>query len=228
MQRKSVILTGSEGQIGSALWIELESKDYKVIPVDLGDCDLRDMKAVEDLYRNLFKKNDNICGLINCAGVSLFTDSMVRTEDEFDYVVDTNLKGTFNSIKAFVNRCKDESSIVTISSIYGIVSPDFSIYGEGDRKSPEVYGASKAGLIQMTRYFAVYLANRKIRVNCVSPGGILANQDSEFVRRYSERCPMNRMGRSEEVAKGVSFLLGNEASYINGHNLVIDGGLTCW
>jgi NAD(P)-dependent dehydrogenase (short-subunit alcohol dehydrogenase family) len=144
--------------------------------------------------------------------------------------MDVNLKGTFHCIKAFIIHSASESrvrSIVNIGSIYGVVSPDFRIYSEGDRRSPEMYGATKAGVIQMTRYFAVDLAKNGIRVNSISPGGVFnpeSPQDPEFVRKYSERSPMGRMASESEIAATSIFLTSDLASYVTGHNLVVDGG----
>ena len=160
---------------------------------------------------------------------------MDRTEDSLDYVYDVNLKGTLNSIQSFI-KCYDSSpqtsaSIVNIGSLYGIVSPDFRVYNKGDRKNSEIYGATKAGIIQMTKYLAVYLADKNIRVNCVSPGGVF-NQDNpqseDFIKKYSNRCPMKRMAKDTEMVGGIAYLASDISSYVNGHNLVIDGGYTAW
>ena len=129
-------------------------------------------------------------------------------------------------------RKKDHTgSIVNIASMYGSISPDPRIYTDCDRKNSEVYGATKAGIIQMTRYFAVHLAEMNIRVNCVSPGGLYnpdAPQGEDFVKNYSYRNPMGRMGNAEEIIGVVLYLSSNAASYTNGQNIVVDGGMTSW
>ena len=174
--------------------------------------------------------------LINNAGTSVFSDFENRTDEEFYYVVDVNLKGTINCIKYFSKEIKSQnnkskSSIVNVSSIFGLVSPDFRNYIDLNRKNSEIYGASKAGIIQLTKYFSVYLSDLKIRVNCVSPGGIFNPQNPQgpkFIQKYNNKVPMKRMAKVEEIVKPILFLCSNESSYINGHNLVIDGGLTAW
>lgn len=115
-------------------------------------------------------------------------------------------------------------SIVNVASIYGVVAPDFAIYPPGRDPTPIYYGAIKAALIQQTRYLAVYWAERGVRVNSVSPGGIFDNQDPEFLRRYDATVPMRRMVTGEEVAATVCFLLSRESGGITGENILIDGG----
>ena len=83
----------------------------------------------------------------------------------------------------------------------------------------------------MTKYFAVYLADKGIRVNCVSPGGIFNQnnpQNKEFVEKYNQRCPMNRMANDTEMVGGIAYLSSDISSYVNGHNLIIDGGYSSW
>jgi NAD(P)-dependent dehydrogenase (short-subunit alcohol dehydrogenase family) len=91
-----------------------------------------------------------------------------------------------------------------------------------------VYSASKAGVIGLTRHLATYWAESGVRVNSVSPGGIESGQNSKFISKYSQKVPMNRMGRSEEIVGAVLYLASDASSYVTGHNLVIDGGLSCW
>jgi NAD(P)-dependent dehydrogenase (short-subunit alcohol dehydrogenase family) len=80
--------------------------------------------------------------------------------------------------------------------------------------------------VNFTRYLAAYVGPNNIRVNCVSPGGIIDRQPPSFIERYEHKVPMRRMGKPEEIAPAVAFLLSNDASYITGHNLMVDGGWT--
>ena len=115
--------------------------------------------------------------------------------------------------------------------MYGLISPDYRIYSENDRKNSEVYGATKAGVIQMTKYFAVHLADRNIRSNSISPGGVynpVNPQRKEFIKNYEYRCPMKRMARSEEIANVAFFLATELSSYVNGQNITVDGGMSAW
>jgi NAD(P)-dependent dehydrogenase (short-subunit alcohol dehydrogenase family) len=244
---KSVIITGCNGQIGRELCRQYTDVGAKVIGIDIYEkqspdlnlknftyfiSDIRQSTTIEKCFGEIKLRFGSIDILINNAGVATFDHYTKRSEDQLDFMMDVNLKGTFNCIRAFIIHSALDSrdrSIVNIGSIYGVISPDFRIYSEGDRRSPEMYGATKAGVIQMTKYFAVDLAKSGIRVNSISPGGVFnleSPQDSEFVRKYVERSPMGRMASESEIASAVIFLTSNLASYITGQNLVVDGGYT--
>ena len=91
---------------------------------------------------------------------------------------------------------------------------------------PAAYSVIKGGLINFTRYLASYLGSKKVRVNCVSPGGIFDNQNPIFIDNYIKKVPMKRMGLPKDISPTVAFLLSDESSYITGQNIAIDGGLT--
>ena len=168
--------------------------------------------------------------LINNAGVACFTSFEERTEDELDYVIGVNLKGTIFMIQTVFKhffKPQKRGCIINIGSIYGVVSGDMRLYAEGDRKTSEIYGASKAAVINLTKYFAAYMAPN-VRVNCISPGGIFNYQDSDFVQMYSRKVPMERMGKEEELLSTLEYLISDESSYVTGQNIVVDGGLTAW
>jgi NAD(P)-dependent dehydrogenase (short-subunit alcohol dehydrogenase family) len=113
-----------------------------------------------------------------------------------------------------------------MASVYGIVGPDFSIYENTTMTMPAAYSAIKGGIINLTRYLAAYLGPQKIRVNAISPGGIYDNQPANFVNNYNNKVPLRRMGNPDDIAPAVTFLLSDEAGYITGQNLAIDGGWT--
>jgi NAD(P)-dependent dehydrogenase (short-subunit alcohol dehydrogenase family) len=118
-------------------------------------------------------------------------------------------------------------SIVTMSSVYGIVGPDFSVYSGTEMTMPAAYSAIKGGLVNFTRYLASYLGQYNVRANTVSPGGIFDNQNVTFVENYSSKVPMRRMGTPDDISPSVVFLLSNESKYITGQDLAVDGGWTC-
>ena len=127
---------------------------------------------------------------------------------------------------------QEKKSIVNISSVYGVVSPDPRMY-ERDTvlHNPAVYGVIKSGLIQFTKYSAVHLADKNIRVNSVSPGPFPSRaiqENTEFINKIEKKVPLKRIGQPEELAGVVTFLLGNASSYITGENLMVDGGWTAW
>lgn len=247
-QDKIVLVTGATGQLGRNTCRAFKQQGATVVGLDLPgtndnniedfdlflDLDIANKGNVSDAFEKVFKEYGRIDVLINNAGVSTFEPFEDRAEDSFEWVTDVNLKGTFFCIQELAKLSKKysfEASIVNIASMYGVISPDPRIYTDCERKNSEVYGATKAGIIQMTKYFAVHLAEQKIRVNSVSPGGIF-NPDNpqgpDFIKHYSFRCPMGRMANAEEMVGGILYLASDIASYTNGHNLVIDGAMSSW
>ncbi|MCK4911922.1 MAG: SDR family oxidoreductase [Thermodesulfovibrionales bacterium] len=257
LKGQTVMVTGAAGQLGRDLTNRLVSLGANVVATDItGQClgEAREKEGWPDesvltVPCNVVSEQDVISAIeagrdrfgevtafVNNAGISVFEPFHERKEEDFDRVMDVNLKGTFFCIRKFIEYRKGLGEkpggcIVNISSLYGVVSPDPRIYTDTRRNNSEVYGATKAGIVQMTKYFAVHSAPFGIRVNAVSPGGIFnaeSPQGEDFIDNYSYRCPMGRMARTEEITSGVLYLLSQAASYVNGHNLVIDGGFTSW
>ena len=125
-----------------------------------------------------------------------------------------------------------KGNILNIASMYGHVAPDYRLY-DGDRfANPPSYGAAKAGVIQLTKYLASFLSQHEIRVNCISPGPFpfetTQDESPEFIRRLSEKNPMNRIGNPHELKGAALLLCSNAGSYITGQNLRVDGGWSIW
>lgn len=118
-------------------------------------------------------------------------------------------------------------SVINISSMYGLVAPNRNLYSDFKNQSSPNYGVTKAALNQLTRELAVRLSP-KTRVNSISFGGLLGRETNSFNNKYSEMCPMGRMMNESEVSGPVIFLSSGKSSYINGHNLIVDGGWSIW
>lgn len=118
--------------------------------------------------------------------------------------------------------------IINISSMYGVVPPNSSLYIDGYESCPIQYGVTKAGLIHLTKELAVRLAKKNVQVNCISYGGVEGRADEAFVKRYSQATPTGRMLKKTEVSGPIKFLLSDDSSGMTGHNIIFDGGYTVW
>lgn len=123
-------------------------------------------------------------------------------------------------------RKQKSGSLINFGSIYGVVGNDFSVYEGTQMTGPMAYSAIKGGIINLTRYLASYFGKFNVRVNNICPGGILDNQDKDFVKRYAKKTLLNRMGTPEDIAPAVLFLASDASSYITGATLMVDGGWT--
>ena len=128
------------------------------------------------------------------------------------------------------NNLQLNSQIINIASIYGMISPNKCIYTDTNRLSSEIYGATKAGIIQMTKYFATRYAHADIRVNCIAPGGVLNNelQGPDFIKNYSNLVPLNRLCEDKEVSELIFSFVSGKFSYVTGQTIAIDGGMSSW
>jgi NAD(P)-dependent dehydrogenase (short-subunit alcohol dehydrogenase family) len=119
------------------------------------------------------------------------------------------------------------ASIVNIASIYGTLGPDWRLYADTSMANPAAYGASKGGLIQLTRWLATTVAP-DVRVNAIAPGGIFRDQPEAFVQRYAERTPLRRMAREDDFRGALAYLASDLSSYVTGQVLAVDGGWSAW
>ena len=242
---RHIILTGCNGQVGSAISRIAKKNGIKIHGIDIqiqegyemdsytqGDVSAKETAI--NFFNNLAIDGEEVC-LINNAGIAVFSDSEERTYEEFAKVMMVNCFSVVSFITQINkwNRKKDGSnriSVVNIGSIYGCMSPDFEIYSDTSRVSSEVYGASKAGVIQMTKYFAVKYAKVGCRVNSISPGGIINEdlQGPKFIENYCKRVPSGEMCTDEEIAEVVLDVGFSKAKNFTGQNILVDGGLSSW
>jgi NAD(P)-dependent dehydrogenase (short-subunit alcohol dehydrogenase family) len=169
----------------------------------------------------------------------LVNNAYPRTDDwgsSFEDMSIESLQKNVNwQLNSYLNFCREvipamksekEGSIINMASIYGVVGNDFTIYEGTGMEPPVAYSAIKGGLINATRFLASKYGKEGLRFNCVSPGGIFDHQPESFVKAYEKKVPMKRMGNPDDIAPVVSFLLSEEAKYITGQNLIVDGGWT--
>ena len=252
LKKRIVVVCGALGLIGKeVVKAVLEQEAYVIIAdidKDKGISFLNELNSNNAEYKDIDITNeDNVLDFIETvesnygpiwAWVNL---AYPRTNDWGDKLedikiesfaknVDIQLNSQFICCRAILEKMKkrNEGVVINCSSIYGIQSPNFHVYDGTAMTSPAAYSAIKAGVVNFTKYLAAYYGKYNLRVNCITPGGVFDNQNSVFVNNYDNLTPLGRMGKASEIAPGVSFLISEEASYITGHNLIIDGGFTIW
>lgn len=195
------------------------------------------------LVKNVESKFGRLDILVTCAAIDPKFDPAHVQQLNYafeDYpltfwqkTLDVNLTGAFLSAQAAIPvMLKNKYGvIVMISSMYALTAPDQRIYQIKDNYQsykPADYPVTKAGIVAMVKYLAAYYAGLPIRVNALSPGGVYNGQSDEFVKHYSQRSPLGRMADSDEMNAALLFLASPGSSYMNGANLVVDGGWTSW
>ena len=230
----NTVVIGAGGMLGSMVVASLERTGVNVISADLAGAGFRvDIRCRDEVREFMLgevpTEAHGAVGLVVAAGLAVFSDSSERLPQEFSDVFETNVAGSIWALNAFEELCKRDQvlgSAVLVSSIYGHFVPDFSIYEHLPRKGSEVYGASKAALEYLIRYYAVRGGEAGIRVNAVAPGGIqdTAEHSDEFRDAYSRRTAQRRMVMRSEVVTAIEFLLSNWASGITGQVLAVDAG----
>lgn len=238
MQR-TVFITGGTRGIGLKTALEFKKIGYRVIigyfssdeiageiqdeyKIRTIKCDVRSVEDLENAKNVIHREYGKVDTLINCAGVCLKQATISQVDEkDFDNLISVNVKGVFNATKVFLGDMLSlgYGSIVNVSSIWGL-----------DGGSCEVcYSASKGAVTAITKSLAKELAPSNIRVNEVAPGFIdtdmNAHISSEDRRDFCETVLLSRIGKPEEVAKAITFLAGDDASYITGQTLRVDGGM---
>ena len=202
------------------------------VEVETYSCDLELPNQRKELISSVVNSHKELNCLINNAafvGSSDLSGWSVpfeeQTSETFSRALEVNLTAVFDLTKGFAANLKNSqgASIINIASTYGLFAPDWSLYKDTKMGNPAAYGASKAGLIQLTRWLASTLAP-SVRVNSISPGGIFRDQPKEFVKRYEEKTPLGRMATEDDLKGAVAYLASDMSKYVTGQNLVVDGG----
>lgn len=251
LKNKTAFITGGVGLLGQEATRALVDAGARVIILDVDKekglsllsslskisqevyfeyFDVTDLKKIDFKIDNLYKKYKKIDIWVNAA--------YPRTSDWGNRVEDLSLKSLQKNVDIHLNSytwisrkvCmlmkKNGGSLINFGSIYGVVGNDFSIYKGTNMTSPMAYAPIKGGIVNLTRYLASYFGKYRVRVNTICPGGIFDNQNKIFVKNYSEKTPLKRLGNPDEIAGAVTFLASDAASYITGTMLLIDGGWT--
>ena len=252
---RTVFITGGTGKIGSQLVKHFLCKDFNVIFTSRSGENIKTMlekfrthshqNQLYGLAVDITEENSSIQILDFLSKNKIWPNSLINNARNVDYL---KLQDNFMPSRAswmgeflldVVVPCelsmalayhKDSElkSIINIASIYGVVPPNPTLYENPERESPINYSVAKSALIHLTKELAIRLADKKIRVNAISYGGVEGRVSEEFKKRYARLCPMGRMLKEEEVVGAVYFLVSEMSAGITGHNLVVDGGWTVW
>jgi NAD(P)-dependent dehydrogenase (short-subunit alcohol dehydrogenase family) len=216
-------------------------RDYGTAAVGIS-CDVSDPASVASMVEQVVKRFHTINILHNnAASKSSDLDAFFASTEKYSLaewrkIMSVNIDGMFLVAQAVGGQMQKQGSggsIIQTASIYGIVSSDKRIY-EGsfylDRQisNPAVYSTSKAAVVGLTRYLAANWGDAKIRVNALVPGGVESGQNDAFKARYSARVPLARMAQPDEMVGAVVYLASDASSYVTGHCLIVDGGLSAW
>ncbi len=232
--------------------VDLNKNEAEVLASDLTrrygqqcisvECDVSEPASVNSMVDKVVKQFGDIHVLHNNAASkssdleAFFAPFEEYTLDQWREVTKVNLDGMFLMAQAVGRKMVEQNrggSIIQTASIYGLLGPDPRIYQGSSYmgraiNTPAVYSASKAAVIGLTKYLATYWADKNIRVNCLSPGGVESGQNDSFKEKYSNRVPLGRMAQPEEMVGALLYLASNASSYMTGQNIIIDGGWSAW
>lgn len=258
LEGRSALLTGGAGHIGLAVAQSLIELGARVAILDLDaqacsqraneldqlragcafslPCDLANEDDTRQAGRRAIETFGGLDVFVHCAGyvgttqlpgwMAPFPEQSVSA---WDSALRVNLTSAFVLAQETHQAlaASGHGSIIFFLSTYGIIAPDFSLYAGTNMGGAAGYGASKGGLLQLMRYLTSVLAP-SVRVNAITPGGVVRGQPEIFQQRYRERTPLKRMATEEDLKGAVAYLASDLSAYVTGHNLVVDGGWTAW
>lgn len=260
MIKNNILITGGAGFLSKAIIKNLKDLNNSLILVDINydelknikslyknfyesifiyKCDLSNISHTKKLFQKISSKHKINILINNAAYKSPKKENFYKSFEEYDFktykeIMSVNIDAPFVVSQIIGHKMiqnKIKGSIINISSIYGVISPDPKIYKGSFYKgmeisSPAVYTVSKAALHGLSIYLAAYWGKHNIRVNTVSPGGILDGHNATFKKNYSNKVPMERMANIDDIPGIICFLISPESSYITGQNFLIDGGMS--
>lgn len=253
--QSTIIVAGGSGYIGKHLVMALLNMGYKVVNLDLQDSadgvtqsesydfkqyDFMDVDTLETRLVEDFKEIKSLVGIVCLAAYNqtIRIENYSQKEMAFAKLPLNHWENTFtvnvtstmilNRVAAEKMKNQGFGSVVNISSIFGSFAPDQRRYGNSGLNSNAAYGASKAAVIQLTRFLASYYQNTGIRFNSISPGGIEKNQPSDFIEMYAGNTAVGRMGRPSDVVGAIEYLISEKSEWVTGTDLIVDGGYSVW
>ncbi|PVY39074.1 SDR family NAD(P)-dependent oxidoreductase [Pontibacter virosus] len=249
---KVALVTGGYGHLGTAISLALaeagatlyvlgrsEDKfkeafsEHPDLNLSFVYCDISETKTVTAAFEQVQQEAGRIDVLVNNAFYSKGQQPEQLTDEEWAYGIDGNLNSVYRCIREAIPYLKRQGGrIINVSSMYGMVSPDFSIYDESPAfLNPPHYGAAKAGVLQLTRYFACYLGKYNITVNAVTPGPFPSEQvqqNEAFMEQLKKKNPLGRIGKPDDLKGAFVYLASDASAFMTGQNMVLDGGWTAW
>lgn len=259
MKNKTVVFTGGCGNLGQVMVRSLLEYGANVAITDIADrlgeefkpyrdagkvkvitCDLHSTDEIKAAFETAEKTFGKLDVLVNCAaygggagGKSCEYRLDMIPDDTWEEGVDGTLNVIFRCTREIIPYFDKNGGgvIVNVGSMYGLIAPDFDIYGDNIPWNPPTYGAGKAGVLQFTRYCASALARRGIRVNSLTPGpfpNVTPASDMDFIGRLSGKTMLKRTGKAEELCGALLLLSSDASSFMTGTNITVDGGMTAW
>jgi len=209
---------------------ELSDK-LKSNKIDFFELDITSKKSLQECIGYLDNKYGRIDALVNNAYPRNKNYGRHFFDVEYDDFVENlgmNLGGCITPSQLFSLYFQNQGygNIINISSIYGVIAPKFEIYDNTEMTMPVEYSAIKSGMLHLTKYMAKYFKGKNIRVNAISPGGILDSQPEEFLKKYNQECSTKGMLNGGDLNGALIFLLSDMSMYINGQNVVVDDGFS--
>ncbi len=245
MNKKNIIIIGGSGQIGKSLTKALVQEDCNLLVgdkdinlsknilhknnIELLRCDVNKDQDIDKLINTAKKKFKKIDAVIYCAyprskgwGSDFLSLKRRYLNEDLNAHLGSLIIFSQKIIKLFLKQ--NYGNIINFSSIQGVSAPKFQHYKGTDMISPIEYSMMKSGIIMMTKYLAKLYKKKNIRVNCISPGGIIKNQNKEFIKNYKKDCGTKGMLDPEDLNSTISYLLSDESKYVTGQNIIIDDG----
>ena len=254
LEGRAVLVTGGYGHLGSGMCRGLADYGARVCVLGRAEekfrarfgsygnrapggmcfipCDISSTESVQGAFAQVQEEWGQIDVLVNNAVYVRGRDPLGIDDEMWAATIDGALNSVYRCIREVVPYFigAGRGKIVNISSMYGMVSPDFRVYDESPASmSPPHYCAAKAGVIQLTKYFAQYLGRDNIQVNAISPGPFPSEkvqEDRRCLEALEAKTALGRIGRPEDLVGAVVFLSSSASDYVTGHNLVVDGGWT--